>query len=63
MITVSIIYCLWELFTMNRKETHRFGASPILFSQISKSEFKGVVVILHHFQASFYLLFSPAPQL
>ena len=48
---------------MNRKETHRFGASPILFSKISKSEFKGVVVILHHFQASFYLLFSPAPQL
>ena len=48
---------------MNRKETHRFGASPILFSKISKSEFKGVVVILHHFQASFYLLSCPAPQL
>jgi|GEM_PF-2708015 len=63
MITVQYNLLFMGLFTMNRKETHRFGASPILFSQISKSEFKGVVVILHHFQASFYLLFSPAPQL
>ena len=29
---------------MNRKETHRFGASPILFSQISKVFEKGTML-------------------